>query len=530
MVVDHQSPVFLRREPVELLHPDFAEADTATKLERSQARATDPPRPRAICARRSSTRASDFQGRRVRIAACCAPASRDHRDHWTWVSDGARPGVYTRRVASGTTSAGSTRTTLGAGSGLNRDPGDTGPGSSTSRPIRPQGRWAKARAFWGTRRARHVALCRLLAAAIPPPPRRAARPAPEPLRQLIAGSPDYPTTAMACPATTLEGPSAAAPRHRARIRPAATASAGSSSPRRGCLCRCSALVLSRMLSGWPSPRPQRGGGAPLVSSSCRAGSTRVAAGADRDARYAQLRPTSRSAPAQHADVSQRDTRLHWHPIAAPLLDPTRGKVSVCRPIGTAPPTSHFTSLHYCRVARSTPFGASAAGRTSPPLQRRHPLQATSLDCNLAPARASASAGGRGHPRLLARARDVWDSGIRAADRGRARRARRTTTPAGRARRAAPRPSGCAYQLALLRGLTAWHTAFPYPGEDCVARRLAGSLGDLSMGSDEGRRARLHGGYTRTQPGWLAALDCAVSHRWRLPADLGALLPTGADHG
>ena len=96
-----------------------------------------------------------------------------------------------------------------------------------------------------------------------------------------------------------------------------------------------------------------------------------------DPRYAQLRPTLALTPSGNcADVFTEDSRLHWHPSAAPLRDlHLAGKVSVMPAIGYGDPNqSHFTSRHYWEVGEVNPFGRDRLARPlpRPPRRRRQP--------------------------------------------------------------------------------------------------------------------------------------------------------------
>ena len=96
-----------------------------------------------------------------------------------------------------------------------------------------------------------------------------------------------------------------------------------------------------------------------------------------DARYASLRPTLHMTPSGNpADVFAEDSRLHWHPSAAPLRDlHLAGKVSVMPAIGYADANqSHFTSRHYWGGRRAQPVRPHrlAGALPRPARHRRQP--------------------------------------------------------------------------------------------------------------------------------------------------------------
>ena len=212
-----------------------------------------------------------------------------------------------------------------------------------------------------------------------------------------------------------------------------------------------------------------------------------------DERYVSLRPNLRLAPSGNPDdVFTDDSRLHWHPSAAPLRDLHRaGKVSVIPAVGYADANqSHFTSRHYWEVGEVNPFGR--IGWLGRYLDKHgvndNPLQGLSLDGNLAPALATTDkpVAAVSSPEYFSLgARDVWDATIRtrlveglSAQGGLA-----TSDPElAAARRAATQTVGLGAQLKDLQGTDApWQTAITYPSENGFARRLAVLAEMLEMG-------------------------------------------------
>ena len=94
-----------------------------------------------------------------------------------------------------------------------------------------------------------------------------------------------------------------------------------------------------------------------------------------------------------------DSRLRWHPAAAPLRDlHAAGKLSVIPAIGYGDPNqSHFTSRHYWEVGAVDPAGR--VGWLGRYLDRHgaddNPLQGLSLDYTLAPVAGDRRQAGRG---------------------------------------------------------------------------------------------------------------------------------------
>ena len=212
-----------------------------------------------------------------------------------------------------------------------------------------------------------------------------------------------------------------------------------------------------------------------------------------DPRYAALRPGLQLTPSGNADdVFSEDSRLHWHPSAAPLRDLHRaGKVSVMPAIGyTGANQSHFTSRHYWEVGEVNPFGR--VGWLGRYLDKHgvddNPLQGLSLDWNLAPALAAADrpvAAVSSPEHFSLGARDVWDDTIRTrlVEALSAQGNLATDDPELRsARRAAAQTVGLRGQLTPLQGTDApWQTTVPYPSEDGFARRLAVLAEMLELG-------------------------------------------------
>lgn len=111
-----------------------------------------------------------------------------------------------------------------------------------------------------------------------------------------------------------------------------------------------------------------------------------------DPKYPQLRPNLAFAPGAGPSFTE-DTRLQWHPAAAPLATlHSEGKVSVFPAIGyDHPDQSHFTSRHYYEI------GELQVGPRTGWLGRyldvvgdeENPLQGLSLDGSLSPMIATA---------------------------------------------------------------------------------------------------------------------------------------------
>src|SRR5829696_5111153 len=287
------------------------------------------------------------------------------------------------------------------------------------------------------------------------------------------------------------------------IEPGMPAPAGTGLSRRAFLARSSGLALSvfggamvsRMALEEGIAAAQAGPASPVLVSVFLSGgvdSLSVLAPVG-DSRYASLRPSLALAPSGNAvDVFTEDSRLHWHPSAAPLRDLHRaGKVTVMPAIGYGDPNqSHFTSRHYWEVGEVNPY--NRIGWLGRYLDRHgaedNPLQGLSLDWNLAPTLATTNVpvAAVSSPEYFSLdARDVWDGTIRSrlleglsAQGGLA-----TTDPELRsARRAATQTVGLRGQLAPLQGTDApWQSAVAYPSREGFARRLAVLAEMLSIG-------------------------------------------------
>jgi uncharacterized protein (DUF1501 family) len=111
-----------------------------------------------------------------------------------------------------------------------------------------------------------------------------------------------------------------------------------------------------------------------------------------DPLYAKLRPTL-AVPASSGTPFSEDTRLHWHPAAAPLAKlHAAGKVTTFPSIGYAQPDmSHFTSRHYWEVgATETSMNTGWLGRYLDLAgTATNPLQGLSLDGAMNPTLATA---------------------------------------------------------------------------------------------------------------------------------------------
>ncbi len=106
-----------------------------------------------------------------------------------------------------------------------------------------------------------------------------------------------------------------------------------------------------------------------------------------DSRYATLRPNLALGPTAGSPFSE-DTRMRWHPAAAPLAQlHAEGKVSTFPAIGyTSPNQSHFTSRHFyeigeLHVGARTGWLGRYLDRTG---DETNPLQGLSLDGSLSP--------------------------------------------------------------------------------------------------------------------------------------------------
>jgi uncharacterized protein (DUF1501 family) len=113
-----------------------------------------------------------------------------------------------------------------------------------------------------------------------------------------------------------------------------------------------------------------------------------------DPLYRQLRPTL-GIDASGATQLAEDSRLYWHPAAAPLAAlHAEGKVTVLPAVGyDHPDQSHFTSRHYWEVGALDPHLRTGwLGRYLDSVGTPdNPLQGLSLDTGLQPSLATASA-------------------------------------------------------------------------------------------------------------------------------------------
>jgi uncharacterized protein (DUF1501 family) len=279
--------------------------------------------------------------------------------------------------------------------------------------------------------------------------------------------------------------------------------AGTGLSRRAFMARSSGLALAVFGGGMMSPRAFEAG----IEAAQAAGPNPVlvsiflSGGMDAmsllapigDARYASLRPNLRLTPSGNsADVFSEDSRLHWHPSAAPLRDlHIAGKVSVMPAIGYADPNqSHFTSRHYWEVGETNPFGR--VGWLGRYLDQHgvsdNPLQGLSLDYNLAPALSPADkpvAAVSSPENFSLDARDVWDSTIRTKlveSFGAQGALASSDDELAGARRAATQTVDLRGQLSPLQGTDPpWQTGVAYPSTDGFPRRLAVLAEMLSLG-------------------------------------------------
>jgi len=185
------------------------------------------------------------------------------------------------------------------------------------------------------------------------------------------------------------------------IEPGMPAPAGTGLTRRSLLLRGGALALS--VYGASLLRPQAlvegiakaagSQGKVLVSVFLEGGidGLSVLAPVNDDA-YRRLRPRLRIAPGAGPAWTE-DTRLQWHPSAAPLHQlHGEGKVTVFPGIGYAnADQSHFTSRHYWEVGElSTRTNTGWLGRLLDAVgDDENPLQGLALDGSLAPSLATA---------------------------------------------------------------------------------------------------------------------------------------------
>ena len=274
--------------------------------------------------------------------------------------------------------------------------------------------------------------------------------------------------------------------------------AGTGLSRRSFLARTSGLALAVFGGAALSPRAFEAGIAAaeaageqrvLVSIFCSGGLDSLSLLAPvGDARYATLRGAL-ALSADPAYTFAEDTRLRWHPNAAPLRDlHAAGKLSVIPAIGYADANqSHFTSRHYWEVGAIDPAGR--VGWLGRYLDRHgaadNPLQGLSLDYTLAPALATADvpvAAVASPESYHLWARDVWDDAMfdAAVTRWGGQGALATADPElATARRAAGMSTALRTQLAELQGHQgAWQNAVAYPAsQNDFPERLA-SLAEM----------------------------------------------------
>ena len=278
--------------------------------------------------------------------------------------------------------------------------------------------------------------------------------------------------------------------------------AGTGLSRRAFLSRTSGLALAVFGGAALAPRALDAGIATaeaageqrvLVSIFCSGGLDSLSLLAPvGDARYATLRGAL-ALPADPAFDFAEDTRLRWHPAAAPLRDlHAAGKLSVIPAIGYGDPNqSHFTSRHYWEVGDIDPAGR--VGWLGRYLDLHgaadNPLQGLSLDYTLAPALATSGvpvAAVSAPESYDLWARDVWDGALfdAAVERWGAQGSIATADPElAAARRAAGMSTALRSQLAALQGHTgAWQGAVAYPAsESAFPERLAALAEMISRG-------------------------------------------------
>ena len=380
----------------------------------TRARATrSAPCSRRSCARRSSTRGRGWSSRRSsrRRHAARAQARRSPTNAWAGCCRRRRPARSTTRPTSraGTTSAGWTPTRCSrAGSGRRlrarrATPRRRAPDDLPGRDARRR-RVAEARAFWGDPTLDRRRPCAALDSRSRSTPRspstaRAAGCARSARTRCASSSPAPPTTRPAepchlhCAAARLlplellrdarqagrglrgdRARHAAARRHRPRRalvpRPRQRARAGR--------VRRLALVAHGVRGGHRRRRrrPARSACSSRSSAPAALDSLSLLAPVG-DPRYAQLRRDLALTPSGNAaDVFAEDTRLHWHPSAAPLRDLHRaGKVSrdpgdrLRRP---QPVALHLAPLLGGRRGRPVRPRRLARPLPRPPRRRRQP--------------------------------------------------------------------------------------------------------------------------------------------------------------
>jgi len=207
-----------------------------------------------------------------------------------------------------------------------------------------------------------------------------------------------------------------------------------------------------------------------------------------DPLYRRLRPKL-ALPESSGIAFAEDSRMRWHPNAAPLRDlHAAGKLSVIPAIGYADANqSHFTSRHYWEVGSLDPAGR--VGWLGRYLDQHgapdNPLQGLSLDYTLAPSLATSGVpvAAVAEPENYSLwARDVWSSAMfdEVVSRWGGQGAIPTPDPElATARGAAGMSTMLRTQLAGMQDHTgAWQTAVAYPaGSNAFPRRLA-SLAEM----------------------------------------------------
>ena len=329
------------------------------------------------------------------------------------------------------------------------------------------------------------------------------------------------------------GGAAAAGRGLRAIEPGMPVPAGTGLSRRSFVARSAGMALAVYGAGAMSPRALEAG----IEAAQAAGDDRIlisifcSGGLDSlsllapvgDARYAALRPTLKL-PSDPAYRFTEDTRLRWHPAAAPLRDlHAAGKLTVIPAVGYDDANqSHFTSRHYWEVGALNPSGRVGwLGRFldlhgSPD----NPLQGLSLDYSLAPSLATARvpvAAVAQPDAYQVWTRDIWDTAI--AEGGVARWAALGRLPTGDpelavARSAATQSVALRTQLADLQDHEgAWQDTVAYPVAD---HPFPGRLAALAEMLERGLPLRVvamdaNGGY-----------DTHENQAATLGADLGLL--------
>jgi uncharacterized protein (DUF1501 family) len=194
-----------------------------------------------------------------------------------------------------------------------------------------------------------------------------------------------------------------------------------------------------------------------------------------------------------ADQLPADSRLQWHPNAAPLRDlHNAGKLTVLPAIGyTDPDQSHFTSRHYWEVGELNASGR--VGWMGRFLDRYgtpdNPLQGLALDYNLAPSLASSTVpvSAVGAPEDYDFwTRRVWDAGVNnklLAGWGALGNLATDDPELGSARRAARLSASLRAGLLPVHGIDPYALAkVPYPkADDGFPHRLAALAEMISRG-------------------------------------------------